>query len=139
MKNIKRRESILSDCPRQTAKTLEEAGCSQHSEGITELPTSTRHNPPMRSEVFATSLDIFSCIHQDTLEDITMLSKTGWKDLVSRKVQNRAFTYLTDLKATHSTARNIQYQKLKLQSYLGSSENNLRPRLKIIRRLKSAG
>ena len=60
-----------------------------------------------------------------TLEDIKMLSKTGWKELVSRKVQNRAFNYLTDLKATHSKARNIQYQKLKLQSYLGSSVNNL--------------
>ena len=60
-----------------------------------------------------------------TLEDIKMLSKTGWKDLVSKKVQNRAFKYLTDLKATHSKARNIQYQNLQLQSYLGSSENNL--------------
>ena len=60
-----------------------------------------------------------------TLEDIKMLSKTGWKDLVSKKVQNRAFKYLTDLKTTHSKARNIQYQNLQLQSYLGSSENNL--------------
>ena len=38
--------------------------CSEHSQGLTELPTGTRHNPPIRSQVFATSLDIFSCIQQ---------------------------------------------------------------------------
>ena len=60
-----------------------------------------------------------------TLEDITMLSKSGWKELVSKKVQNRAFKYLSELKSTHSKARNLQYSRLRLQSYLKSNQSDL--------------
>ena len=60
-----------------------------------------------------------------TLEDIKMLSKTGWKELVSKKVQKRAFNYLSELKSTHSKARNLQYSRLRLQSYLKSNQNDL--------------
>ena len=59
------------------------------------------------------------------IEEIEMVSKADWKEIVLKKVQKRAFRYLTDLKTTHSKARNILHQKLQLQSYLGSSENNL--------------
>ena len=54
-----------------------------------------------------------------------MVSKAGWKDIVSKNVQKSAFRYLTDLKSTHSKARDILHQNLQLQSYLGSSGNNL--------------
>ena len=47
------------------------------------------------------------------------------KELVSKKVLKKAFEYLSELKAAHSKAKNIIHHKLRLQSYLGSSENNL--------------
>ena len=60
-----------------------------------------------------------------TLEEIEVVSKAGWKELVSRKVQKKAFEYLSELKAKHSKAKNIIHHKLQLHSYLGSCENNL--------------
>ena len=40
-------------------------------------------------------------------------------------MQNRAFNYLSELKSTHSKAQNLQYSRLKLQSYLKSNQNDL--------------
>ena len=59
------------------------------------------------------------------IEEVKLVSKAGWKDIVLKNVQKSAFRYLTDLKSTHSKARDILHQNLQLQSYLGSSGNNL--------------
>ena len=58
-----------------------------------------------------------------TLEEVEVVSKAGWKELVSKKVQKKAFEYLSELKTKHSKAKNIIHHKLQLQSYLGSSNS----------------
>ena len=44
-----------------------------------------------------------------TLEEIEVVSKAGWKELVSKKVMKKAFEYLSELKATHTKAKNISF------------------------------
>ena len=51
---------------------------------------------------------------------IKQMSKSAFKKLVRSKVRAAALKYLTEIQATHSKAKHMQYKSLKLQNYLRS-------------------
>ena len=55
-----------------------------------------------------------------SFEEITVISKVQFKELVKAKVHEKAFTYLTKAKETHSKVKSLQHSKLQLQPYLRS-------------------
>ena len=61
-------------------------------------------------------------IHQ-TLEEIGKTSKVQFKEMVKAKIQKKAFTYLTELKETHSKVKFLIHIKLHLQPYLQSGSS----------------
>ena len=58
-------------------------------------------------------------IHQ-SLKEIGKTSKVQFKEMVKARIQKKAFTYLTELKETHSKVKFIKHIKLHLQPYLQS-------------------
>ena len=58
-----------------------------------------------------------------TFDQIESLSKEMFKKVVKEKVKKKSFDYLTEIQATHSKAKNIVYEKLSLQTYLGSNSS----------------
>merc|ERR1712024_41377 len=60
-----------------------------------------------------------------TMEEIAGTSKLRFKEIIRNKVETKALQYLTKLKESHSKARNIKHEKIKLQPYLRSETKNL--------------
>ena len=57
-------------------------------------------------------------------EQLKSISKNQFKKLLNEKIRVKAFEHLINIKNTQTKIKNIQYNTLKLQSYLNSSEVN---------------
>ena len=57
--------------------------------------------------------------------EIGQTSKLRLKGILREKVKTKAFSYLTELKDSHSKSRNIKHEKIHLQPYLQSQTNKL--------------
>ena len=63
----------------------------------------------------------FELIEEQFNEDaITAMSKNKFKKYVKEKIEKAAFKYLLKLKNSHNKIKNIQYKKLRLQTYITS-------------------
>ena len=52
-----------------------------------------------------------------TFADIQQMSKGEWKTMIKRSIEDKAFQNLMTRKQTHSKVKELNYEKLGMQSY----------------------
>ena len=62
-------------------------------------------------------------------EEIMVMSKEAFKELVKMKVKSKALQYLQELQQKHSKSINLKYETLQLQEYL-KPEGNMSTQMK---------
>ena len=82
-------------------------------------------NPVKGDWVVTVKKDLEDLGINQTFLEFAQMSKTHAKKMIREKVEIAAFNYLSELKSTHSKARNLQYSRLRLQSYLKSDPSDL--------------
>lgn len=82
-------------------------------------------NPVKGDWVVTVKKDLEDLGINQTFLEFARMSKTHAKKMIREKVEIAAFNYLSELKSTHSKARNLQYSRLRLQSYLKSDPSDL--------------
>ena len=60
-----------------------------------------------------------------TFEEIKSIRKAKWKSMVKKSITEHSFTYLENIKQSHSKVKELEYEKLKTQTYFLPNKLNI--------------
>ena len=60
-----------------------------------------------------------------TFEEIKTIRKAKWKSMVKKSITEHSFTYLENIKQSHSKVKELEYEKLKTQTYFLPNKLNI--------------